>query len=666
MNEQNYSLPVEITKQTETTPETIINLKTGFEEILYCITIYNEPGEALLVSLCAIVQNLYCLYKNGMTTQVNKTTLCVIADGRNSLSESTLQFLTNLGLYNTEHYCNIDEMNIYDSMLNSKKLFSLLSMAYESSETDKRWFEVYADSFGKKKSNKINNNWISPEHPDEVRILLCIKSQNRGKLNSHWWFFDILCRYLKPIYCLQLDIGTVPQYGALFYLLKALEQNPKVGAAASQIMINPAKNPTNLLHIWQFGDFAIQKLMDWPAELIFGYLTVIPGQFCIFRWDALKENDESYPETKLNEIKKHKAPLDHYFRGLKKLGPFESNMFLAEDRILGFEIFSRKNCNWKLQYFPSSVAITDPCDSVQELLRQRRRWINSSFTCNLWLIAKIGQYLKNSSATIIEKLHALLAVPWLGLNNLIIWILPALIIILYKIFIDQIPIRTDIVNGPYLIIKFLYYGFIVSIVLQLILFLFAKLNKIAVRFFYISGALYTSILLGLLFLLYNGFDSKESKILLYVFISEPLFLLIIAILYSRKLFYDLVKIIIQYIILRPFMILMLSMYAFCNLHNHSWGTKGLDIVSHFSKSSNIDTDGDRRVYKFYRFRFIFITMWLISNTILVILFYQIKPLSAFIILKLILLSTFFIIGFKFTAGLSIALNSIFKHKKNSL
>jgi len=51
----------------------------------------------------------------------------------------------------------------------------------------------------------------------------------------------------------------------------------------------------------------------------------LPGAFSIFRWSAIKEQ-----------------PLEKFFKGLDKsnLSLRELNMFLAEDRIMCFEIVS--------------------------------------------------------------------------------------------------------------------------------------------------------------------------------------------------------------------------------------------------------------------------------------------------------------------------------------
>ena len=55
----------------------------------------------------------------------------------------------------------------------------------------------------------------------------------------------------------------------------------------------------------------------------------------------------------------------------------KANMFLAEDRILCLEIFTRKN--FTLKYIPDSECVTDPVKYLVALMKQRRRWINGSW-----------------------------------------------------------------------------------------------------------------------------------------------------------------------------------------------------------------------------------------------------------------------------------------------
>ncbi len=53
-------------------------------------------------------------------------------------------------------------------------------------------------------------------------------------------------------------------------------------------------------------------------------------------------------------------------------------MYLAEDRILCFELVTKEREGWLLRYVKSAKAYTDVPDKVPEFISQRRRWLNGS------------------------------------------------------------------------------------------------------------------------------------------------------------------------------------------------------------------------------------------------------------------------------------------------
>ncbi|KAG8817150.1 Chitin synthase, class 2 [Serendipita sp. 400] len=64
--------------------------------------------------------------------------------------------------------------------------------------------------------------------------------------------------------------------------------------------------------------------------------------------------------------------------GANGAGLFERNMYLAEDRILCFEIVTKKKEGWVLKYVKSAKAATDVPTTIAEFISQRRRWLNGS------------------------------------------------------------------------------------------------------------------------------------------------------------------------------------------------------------------------------------------------------------------------------------------------
>lgn len=115
----------------------------------------------------------------------------------------------------------------------------------------------------------------------------------------------------------------------------------------------------------------MSNILDKPLESVFGFISVLPGAFSAYRYVAL-QNDAA-----------GEGPLEKYFKGEKMhggdAGIFTANMYLAEDRILCFELVAKRKAAWVLQYVKSSSAETDVPDTMSELILQRRRWLNGSF-----------------------------------------------------------------------------------------------------------------------------------------------------------------------------------------------------------------------------------------------------------------------------------------------
>lgn len=114
------------------------------------------------------------------------------------------------------------------------------------------------------------------------------------------------------------------------------ERDPGCGAATGELTVE--RPFRNFLTAVQFCEWKTAHLLNKPIESLCGYLTVLPGAFSAFRWKAV-EGD----------------PLRAYFMGLyaqADLNAFESNMFLAEDRILCLEIVAKENCAYRYVLLP--------------------------------------------------------------------------------------------------------------------------------------------------------------------------------------------------------------------------------------------------------------------------------------------------------------------------
>lgn len=119
----------------------------------------------------------------------------------------------------------------------------------------------------------------------------------------------------------------------------------------------------------------MSNILDKPLESSFGYISVLPGAFSAYRYSAIKGR-----------------PLEQYFKGeAPGADIFTSNLYLAEDRILCFELVTDKKRPWILKYVKSARAETDVPEALDELVSQRRRWLNGSFFCSVYAIAHFRQ-----------------------------------------------------------------------------------------------------------------------------------------------------------------------------------------------------------------------------------------------------------------------------------
>ncbi|CAG8833094.1 30132_t:CDS:2, partial [Gigaspora margarita] len=82
---------------------------------------------------------------------------------------------------------------------------------------------------------------------------------------------------------------------------------------------------------------------------------------------------------------------------------FTANMYLAEDRILCFELVAKRKSSWLLHYVKSSQAETDVPEDVTGLISQRRRWLNGSFFASFHAIIHF-YYIWRSDHSLFRKI----------------------------------------------------------------------------------------------------------------------------------------------------------------------------------------------------------------------------------------------------------------------
>ena len=133
-----------------------------------------------------------------------------------------------------------------------------------------------------------------------------------------------------------------------------------------------------------YSEYKIAHYLDKAAESLFGFVSVLPGAFSTFRWEAVKgspldeflrgSNNDIEVDYKIMESKnKIKLWKDKNKSEKDKIMPWDKkNMYLAEDRIMWLEIVakvddSNPDLNYYLTYIPGCKCLTDPPETLKNL-----------------------------------------------------------------------------------------------------------------------------------------------------------------------------------------------------------------------------------------------------------------------------------------------------------
>lgn len=204
-----------------------------------------------------------------------------------------------------------------------------------------------------------------------------------------------------------LDCGTVPTPPSLFHIWKEFHFHPHVAGCCGEIFVRlDWKLLLNPLIACQHFEYKISQLLDKRFESACGYISVLPGAFSAFRYEALT------PDV-----------LSKYFQGELEqdhLNLYRANMFLAEDRILCHELFTMKGEKWRLRYVQKAMAETDVPNTVAAFILQRRRWINGTFFSNLHSVSNFYQIFRTRHAAT-SKIVFLLQTVYNGLMLVLNW-----------------------------------------------------------------------------------------------------------------------------------------------------------------------------------------------------------------------------------------------------
>ena len=302
-------------------------------ELFICVTMYNENEIDFTRTMHGVIRNIthFCSRSKSRTWGKDgwqKIVVCIVSDGRRKVHPRTLDALAAMGVY---------QDGIAKNLVNQREV---TAHVYEYTT------QVSLDEDLKFKGAEKG---IVP-----CQIIFCMKEKNQKKLNSHRWFFNAFGKALSPNVCILLDVGTKPGPTSLYHLWKAFDTDSNVAGACGEIKAGKGKGWLGLLNplvASQNFEYKMSNILDKPLESVFGYITVLPGALSAYRYYALQNDTTGH------------GPLSQYFKGETLHGQdadvFTANMYLAEDRILCWELVAKRDERWVLKYVKSATGETD-------------------------------------------------------------------------------------------------------------------------------------------------------------------------------------------------------------------------------------------------------------------------------------------------------------------
>lgn len=560
-------------------------------ELLIAITYYNEDKVLTSRTLHGVMQNIRDIVnlkksefwnKGGPAWQ--KIVVCLVFDGIDPCDKGTLDLLATIGVYQD----------------------GIMKKDIDGKETVAHIFEYTTQLSVTPNQQLIRPLDDGPTTLPPVQMMFCLKQKNTKKINSHRWLFSAFGRILNPEVCILLDAGTKPGPKSLLALWEAFYNDKDLGGACGEIhaMLGKGwKNLINPLIAAQNFEYKISNILDKPLESSFGYVSVLPGAFSAYRFRAIMGR-----------------PLEQYFHGdhtlSKQLGKkgiegmniFKKNMFLAEDRILCFELVAKAGSKWHLTYVKSSKGETDVPEGAAEFIGQRRRWLNGSFAASIYSLMHFGRMYK-SGHNIIRMFFLHLQMIYNICQQILTWFALSTYWLTTTVIMNLVGTpstsndntafpfgntATPIVNT---VVKYIYLAFLL---LQFILALGNRPKGSRwsyITSFCVFGIIQLYITVDSLYLVVHAFTDKNTTwfdtdnpedFIQSFFSSTGPGIIIIALAATFGLYFvasflyldpwHMFTSFIQYLLCMSSYINILNVYAFSNWHDVSWGTKGSDKV----------------------------------------------------------------------------------------
>ncbi|KAL8833383.1 MAG: hypothetical protein Q9170_004293 [Blastenia crenularia] len=590
-------------------------------ELLIAITYYNEDKVLTARTLHGVMQNVRDIVNIKKTEFWNKggpawqkIVVCLVFDGIDPCDKDTLDVLATVGIYQD----------------------GVMKKDIDGKETTAHIFEYTTQLSVTPNQQLIRPLDDGPSTIPPVQMIFCLKQKNSKKINSHRWLFNAFGRILNPEVCILLDAGTKPGAKSLLALWEAFYNDKDLGGACGEIhaMLGRGwKNLLNPLVAAQNFEYKISNILDKPLESSFGYVSVLPGAFSAYRFRAIMGRPlEQYFHGD------HTASKMNAGKGIENMNIFKKNMFLAEDRILCFELVAKAGSKWHLTYVKASKGETDVPEGAPEFIGQRRRWLNGSFAASIYALMHFNRMYK-SSHNLVRMFFFHLQLLYNISSVILAWFSLAAFYLTTTVIMDlvgspQPPPNPDPTQPPPVsprgfpfgntatpvvntIVKYIYLAFVL---LQFILALGNRPKGSRLSYvvsFYVFAIIQAYLIFLSMYLVVRAFTGKGTqqteidlkdgadKFFQSFFNSSSSGIIIIALAATFGLYFVASFLYLDpwhmftsfpaYLLIMSSYVNILNVYAFSNWHDVSWGTKGSDKADALPSAETKKVDGKTMV-----------------------------------------------------------------------
>lgn len=534
----------------------------GEVEFLMVVTMYNEDRVNFVDTMHGVIQNLKVFESDGHDT--NLFACIIIVDGIKPFMQTFRK----------------DDQ---------KPFFS--NFFCEQMIKDRFGVEDVIDGIKLEENQEIAHCFMTQtnfglEGCPGINLIFAVKQLNRRKLNTHLWFFGGFCEMIQPKFVQLLDVGTKPMSNALCHLYDVLKTNPNIAGVCGEIApMDP--EISNIVVSAQTVEYTFSHIFDKAMESCLGYIGVLPGAFSAYRWEALQN-----------------GPLmEDYFKSMTMpeiMNAYNSNIFLAEDRVLSLALVSKPGNQYLLRFVHTSIAETDVPAKLFQLLSQRRRWINGSWFALIDTWRTFGR-IKNSDHTRWRKIWFSLQLTYFGITILFSWVMVGSFYLFTELIFSTIFQGYDSGGQIMTLSEFLLSLYIAMILLVFMMSLGVKTGRVEGTYRFLSFGFAFYMFFTFCCTTYYTFTSNLT-IYSWFLVGATLGSYAVGLIITKNVKKIALRS-LHFLLMTPIYVNVFQIYAICNIHDCTWGNRPDNLTE--------EEKAKREEFEYYRTKWVII--WIVSN-----------------------------------------------------